>query len=95
MEPWQIYFDELRTRAGRIDGETFDRQQLLAEAAHDAYRHTADRLTQEQGWDEERALVATRGMNETVREWIASEQPMDWDALRSRLEARGKTGSGA
>lgn len=88
MDAWRIYYDELRARAGRVSGDTFDRQQLLAEAAHEAYRHTADRLTEEQGWDAERALVATRGLNETVREWLASDEALDWDALEARLEQR-------
>jgi hypothetical protein len=87
MEPWQIYFDELRSRAQRATELPFDRETALAEAAHEAYQHTADRLTREHGWDEDRALVETRGMNETVRTWLAAGR-LDWDDLRDRLQQR-------
>jgi hypothetical protein len=90
MEAWRIYYDELRSRAGRAAEQQFDQAALVAEAAHDAYQHTADRLAREDGWTEERALVVTRGMNETVREWIA-RGGYDWDDLRRRLRERAET----
>jgi SpoVK/Ycf46/Vps4 family AAA+-type ATPase len=87
MEAWQMYFEELRSRAEPATRQQFDREALVAEAAHEAYRETADRLAREEGWDEERALVETRGLNETVRGWIA-DGTMDWDDLRRRLQQR-------
>jgi hypothetical protein len=86
MEAWQMYYDLLRARAERATTREFvDRETIVAEAAHAAYRETANRLASEHGWDEERALVETRGFNERVRGWIASGR-YDWEELRTRLQ---------
>jgi|SRR5687767_15540954 len=86
MEPWQQYLDELRQRAARIPPQAFGRSELLAEAAHDAYEHTTNQLTQ-QGWDEEEALTVTRMFGQAVKEWIARNGE-DWDELGADLDLR-------
>lgn len=83
-EAWQVYFDELRRRGGRQP--RFGREQALAEAAHAAYRATADHLTRA-GVPDERALVVTHAFGETVKEWLA-RGGQDWEALRERLKLR-------
>jgi hypothetical protein len=88
MNPADLYFDVLRSRAQRADdGGSFGREELISEAAHEAYRRTADRLTADAGWDEERALVVTRGLNEVVKGWLQRED-RDWDGLHEELRRR-------
>ena len=93
MDVWEIYYDELRRRAG---GERrFGQAEAVAEAAHGAYRATADRLTAD-GWPDERVLVLTHAFGETVREWIGRGDG-DWEGLRERLRERAaqwRDGSG-
>src|SRR5687768_5896140 len=86
MEPWAQYFDELHQRSARIPDQAFGRGELLAEAAHDAYQTTTNRLT-EQGWNEEEALTVTRMFGQVVKEWIGRGAP-DWEALRTELDRR-------
>lgn len=84
-EAWEIYYDELRRRAGSADRQRFGRDDAIAEAAHEAYRATADRLTAESGWDDDRVLVITHAFGQTVKEWVTSGAN-DWDALRDSLK---------
>ena len=86
MEPWQMYLDTLRQRATKVPDRAFGREELLAEAAHDAYQTTTNRLTQE-GWNEEEALIVTRMFGQTVKEWLARDSS-DWDRLRDELGKR-------
>lgn len=87
-QAWEVYFDELERRAGVAAGErTFGRVEAIAEAAHEAYRATADHLTREQGWADDRVLVVTHAFGETVKEWLA-RGGHDWDGLRERLRER-------
>jgi hypothetical protein len=86
LEPWEIYYEELRRRAGDADRQRFDRAQSIAEAAHGAYRATADRLTNGEGWADDRVLVVTHAFGQTVKEWLARGE--DWEALREGLKAR-------
>ena len=86
MEPWQYYLDELQRRAQGIPPAGFGRAELLAEAAHDAYRATTDQLTQS-GWDGERALMVTRLFGQVVKDWL-SRGGDDWDKLRAELDRR-------
>jgi hypothetical protein len=83
-QSWEIYFDELRRRAEREP--KFGRDEAIAEAAHEAYRATADRLTHA-GVSDDRALVVTHAFGETVKQWIA-RGGSDWDGLREKLRAR-------
>src|SRR5690606_41798602 len=39
--------------------QAFGRHDRIAEAAHEAYRTVADRLTSQHGWSDERTLVVT------------------------------------
>jgi hypothetical protein len=89
-EPWQIYFDEFARRAGPITGQHFDRDSALAEAAHDAYRITADTLSRTDGWSDDRTLLVTHAFGQTVKEWIAAAEH-DLDALKERLRERWTT----
>jgi hypothetical protein len=84
MHAWELYYEDFRRHATRADAGTFERPALLAEAAHEAYRHTADALARDHGWPEERALVVTRGMNDVVRRWI-DDGAADWPTLRESL----------
>jgi hypothetical protein len=84
MSAWQLYYDDFRRHAARADGQRFERESLLAEAAHEAYQHTADALSREHGWTEERALVVTRGLNGVVKRWI-DDGARNWDELRNSL----------
>jgi hypothetical protein len=86
-EAWEIYYGELRRRAGRADEQMFGRDDAIVEAAHEAYRATADRLSAEAGWDDDRVLVVTHAFGQTVKEWVA-DGAKDWDGLRDRLQER-------
>jgi hypothetical protein len=83
-QAWEIYYDELRRRTEREP--RFGREQAIAEAAHEAYRATADHLTRT-GWSDDRALVVTHAFGETVKAWLAGSG-RDWDGLREQLRAR-------
>jgi hypothetical protein len=87
MEAWRLYFEEFQARGHTADAQRFGREDHLAEAAHDAYRATADRLTREHGWSDERTLVITRGLNAAVRQWL-DQGDGDWDVLRFELQRR-------
>ena len=85
---WEVYYDELRRRAEREP--KFGREEAMAEAAHEAYRATADHLTRT-GWPDDRALVVTHAFGETVKAWMRSPGPeRDWEALRERLRQRSE-----
>lgn len=85
MEAWRIYVEEFRARGRRAAAQQFDRSNPLAEAAHEAYRVTSNRLTGEHGWQDERALVILRGFNAAARQWI-EEGTGDWSRLERELE---------
>jgi hypothetical protein len=87
MDAWQVYLDEFRQRGSRAADQRFGRDQLLAEAAHDAYQAAADRMTNEHGWSDEHTLVVMRGLNDAVRSWMKSGST-DWDALGEALQQR-------
>ena len=86
MEPWQLYFEELKRRTGRMPAGAFGRSEIIAEAAHDAYQTTTNRLTSD-GWREEEALIVTRMFGQAVKEWLARNSE-DWDTLQSDLDRR-------
>lgn len=86
-EPWKIYFDEFRHKAEAANRQLYDREDELAKAAHEAYRRTADRLSETERWTDDDALTLTRAFNQTVKEWIPSEEH-DLDALRENLRDR-------
>ncbi len=86
MEPWQFYFAELRRRTERIPPRGPGRDEMLAEAAHDAYQVTTDHLTRE-GWDDEKALTITRMFGQAVKDWIARGGD-NWDVLNQDLGRR-------
>jgi hypothetical protein len=87
MEAWQVYLDEFRQRGERASAQQFSRQELLTEAAHDAYQAAADRMTRDLGWSDEHTLVVMRGLNEAVRSWLARGST-DWDELGRELQRR-------
>ena len=86
MEPWQLYFDELKRRTGGLPDRAFGRAEIIAEAAHDAYQVTTDRLTSD-GWNEEAALMVTRIFGQAVKEWLGKGS-QDWTALQTELGRR-------
>lgn len=86
MQPWELYLTELQARAASVPPQAFGRDQLVAEAAHDAYQATANRLTSD-GMDAEEALIVTRMFGQAVKEWLA-RNGHDWDALRDELNKR-------
>ena len=87
MDAWQIYLEELRQRGGRAAAQEIGREEMLTEAAHDAYRAAADRMTQQHGWNDEHTLVVMRGLNGAVQEWM-SRPGTDWDELSAEMERR-------
>jgi len=87
MQAWEMYFDELRRRADGAERQAFGRHDRIAEAAHEAYRTVADRLTSQHGWSDERTLVVMRGLNGAVKDWLDSDTT-DWDRLGRELERR-------
>lgn len=80
---WEIYYEEFRRLAAVVPEQQFGRGEAFAEAAHQAYRHTADLLTTE-GWDDERTLHLVRGLNEAAKQWI-DRDGSSWEELRSGL----------
>lgn len=96
MEPWRYYLDRLEEKVGELPPETLGRTELIADAAHDAYQATADRLTAE-GWDDEHVLTITRLFGQAVQDWLHSGS-QDWGALAGhtrdlyeRWAAEGRT----
>jgi len=87
MQAATVYFEEFRRRGEAAGTQRFGRQELLTEAAHDAYQATSDRLTREFGWEDERALVVLRGLNAAVKRWLDSGGG-DWDVLHDSLRSR-------
>jgi len=82
MEPWKYYLDRLGERVGRTPPNLLGREDLIAEAAHEAYQSTTNRLTAE-GWDEEEAITVTRMFGQTVKHWLDTGN-RDWDDLADR-----------
>jgi hypothetical protein len=87
MHAWQIYLDEFRTRGSRAGDQRSIRQEVLGEAAHDAYQAAADRMVREHGWSDEHTLVVMRGLNDAVKTWLR-DGGTDWDSLATELERR-------
>lgn len=87
MRAWVIYLDELKRRADGADRQEFGRRERVTEAAHDAYRAAADRLTSEFGWADEHTLVIMRGLNAAVKDWLDAGE-RDWGRLGLELERR-------
>jgi hypothetical protein len=69
METWRDYFEDFIGRASRIPADTFDRNRLLYEAAHDTYQEVTDGLTN-LGMDAEQALMLGRTFSAVVKKWI-------------------------
>ena len=84
-QAWQRYFDNFRIRAERVPEQHFGRGDAYAEAAHDAYRATADHLTREEGWSDDRTLNVMRALNQATQNWIQRDDG-SWDDLHGRLE---------
>lgn len=87
MDAWQVYLEEFRRRGERAAEQRFGRDELLNEAAHDAYQTAADRMVREFGWSDEHTLVVMRGLNEAVKGWI-QRGARDWDGLEESLRER-------
>lgn len=87
MDAWQIYMEEFRRRGERAAAQEVGRNQLLSEAAHEAYQAAADRLTSQHGWEDEHTLVVMRGLNGAVQQWMG-RSGSDWDALGEEMRRR-------
>lgn len=87
MQAWEVYLEEFRHRAVDADARRFGRQELLMEAAHDAYEAAANRLTREHGWSDEHTLVIMRALNAAVQNWLELGGA-GWDALIMELQRR-------
>ena len=87
MQAWQVYLEELRQRIPDGTGDVFGREQLISEAAHDAYQRASDRMTRDHGWEDERTLVVMRGLNAAVKDWIGRGDS-SWDTLGDDLQRR-------
>lgn len=86
-EPWKIYYDEFARRAEPIVRQSIGRDDDLAKAAHEAYRVTSNRLTEDERWQDDAVLVLTRGLNQATKEWIATGRG-DLTRLQALLETR-------
>ncbi len=84
-EPWKIYYDELYDRAADIPEQEFDRDEDMAEAAHEAYEAATDRLVNQLDYREDEALGLTHTFGRVVKAWIGGKV-LDWDDLLERLE---------
>jgi hypothetical protein len=87
MDAWHVYLQEFRQRGEKANAQQFARQELLTEAAHDAYQAASDRMTRDHGWEDAHTLVVMRGLNEAVRDWLRTGDT-DWDALGRELHRR-------
>ena len=90
--PWQIYYDEFHRLAADVPRHMFDRERAFAEAAHEAYRATANHLSTDENWDDDRTLVLTHAFGQTVKQWIEAGNH-DFAELRDRLRARWESWS--
>lgn len=87
MDAWQIYMEEFRRRGERAAAQEVGRDQLLSEAAHEAYQAASDRLTRDHGWQDEHTLVVMRGLNGAVKAWMG-RKGSDWEALGREMQRR-------
>ena len=87
MDAWQIYMEEFRRRGERAAAQEVGRDQLLSEAAHEAYQAAADRLTRDHGWADEHTLVVMRGLTGAVQQWMG-RPGSDWEALSAEMQRR-------
>ncbi len=88
-EPWIIFLEELRDRGEDIPEQEVNRADDMAEAVHEAYQATADRLPLQLDWSEGRALKISKGFVRVAKAWIKDserEGVMEWDDLEERLE---------
>lgn len=72
QQPWEYYYDRFEKRVARVPERAFGRDELLYEAAHDAYESTANEMTSS-GWDEEEVLTVTRMFGQVVKDWLAHD----------------------
>lgn len=96
-EAWEQYYDEVYRRAARVPEQHFDRERAFAEAAHEAYRTVANRLSEEGDWSDDRTLHVTHGLNAAMKQWIDCGE-CSWEDLRARLrraweQAGGEVGA--
>lgn len=85
-EPWQIFLEEFE-RQTEVVAATAARATELEDAAHEAYRETADVLVSDEGYDEDEALALAKVFGRGVEQWI-EEGELEMDDLRERLEVR-------
>lgn len=88
-EPWIVFLEELKDSGEGIPEQELNRAEDMAEAVHEAYQATADRLHVQLDWKEGRALRISKGFVRVAKKWIedsTSEGVMDWDELEERLE---------
>ncbi|MEX2610629.1 MAG: hypothetical protein WEA24_11825 [Gemmatimonadota bacterium] len=90
MPAWEHYLEVLRRDVGDLNRHLEPRE-ALGSAAHKAYQETADRLSRDEAWEDERVLRLTRGFNEDVKQWREAGV-WDWDVLEGRLRAREEGG---
>ncbi|HSJ13781.1 MAG TPA: hypothetical protein VK939_05170 [Longimicrobiales bacterium] len=83
-EAWELYYDEVYRRAARVADQRFDRGRAFAEAAHEAYRTVANRLSNEAEWSDDHTLHVMHGLNAAMKQWIDCGE-CSWDDLRARL----------
>jgi hypothetical protein len=84
MQASELFLEEFRRRGERAASQRIGRDEMLSEAAHDAYQAATDRLTRDHHWDDERALVVMRGLNAAVGQWLAGGAA-DWQELETML----------
>lgn len=84
-DSWLLYYRIFESRAERVPPDAFDRNELLYDAAHDAYQNATNELT-EDGWDADHALMAGRLFSTIAKEWVDSGS-RDMGALQEKLRA--------
>lgn len=86
-EPWQVYYEELLERIEGIEEQRFNRAEDTAEAAHEAYQATTDRLTNQLDYAEGDALGLGKAFGRAVDAWI-EDGSFDVDELAEMLETQ-------
>ncbi|TVP58956.1 MAG: hypothetical protein EA351_02525 [Gemmatimonadales bacterium] len=88
-DAWIIFLEELRDRGEDIPQQEVNRGEDMAEAVHETFQATTDRLHLQENWKESRARRITKGFVKIATAWIKdaeAEGVMDWDDLAERLE---------
>lgn len=85
QDAWELYYEEVHRRTARVPEQHFDRARAFAEAAHEAYRIVANRLSAEGEWSDDRTLHVMHGLNAAMKQWIDCGE-CSWDDLRARLQ---------